>query len=211
MSSSRTICWICYKVAAPNLKGIVRHMAAVHAHEPNFFIFCGIQGCSRTYSNFFSFKKHLYRKHRCSLEMSGSIAPVDNIGENRGDVGEQYDGEELEAFTLDEGPEQLSKFQYMKQMSLFLLKNKKVRKVSQVALDGLVADFTSMLQLTINQIKHEVGAVLQSNGVSFSTFGGLEDVFNDPQWNEPFKELDSKYLQEAFYREYVSFWLCRQL
>ena len=35
-TTARTIFWLCYKVAAPNLKGILRHMAAVHAHDPSF-------------------------------------------------------------------------------------------------------------------------------------------------------------------------------
>ena len=205
-SSSRTICWICYEVAAPNLKGILRHMAAVHAHDPNFSVCCGIEGCTRTYFNFYSFKKHLYRKHRCSLEMMHpfvSNSPLDMTG---GDAEEVVSVGERSDLPVDgdQPDKQLPSFEYMKQTSLFLLKVKEIWKVSQVALDGLIADVTSMLQRTINQIKHEVSTVLQSNGVSLSTFSGLEDVFNDPRWNEPFKGLDSVFLQEKFYQEHLN-------
>lgn len=36
---SRSVCWLCYKVASPNSKGVVRHIAAVHAHH----ICCGVE------------------------------------------------------------------------------------------------------------------------------------------------------------------------
>ena len=66
---SKRICWLCYKVAAPSLAGVLRHMAAVHAYDPQFFICWGVDGCTRTYQNFFSFKRNMYRKHRGSLDL----------------------------------------------------------------------------------------------------------------------------------------------
>ena len=68
----RCVCWICHKVALPTLKAVVRHMASVHAHDPLFRVCCGIDGCSWSYTNFYSFKKHLYRKHREAMEVDGT-------------------------------------------------------------------------------------------------------------------------------------------
>ena len=105
-------------------------MAAVHAHDPRFFICCGIQGCSRSYQNFYSFKKHLYQKHRESLDVS---VPVEVTNLSFSSVSE--DGGSDVDFPLEienEGrPYPLPKFQHMKQMALFLLKAREVRKVSQ--------------------------------------------------------------------------------
>lgn len=172
-------------------------MAVVHAHDPGFYICCGIEGCPRTYSNFYSFKKHLYRKHRCNLEMDAfeSNPLSDNTDDN------QVEFEELE-IPYDEEPQISSNFQHMKRMALFLLKTKEIRKVSQAALDGLIADFTTILQQTIHQVEYEVDAVLKENGVSISAFQGLRSVFNNSQTNEPFKQLHCKFLQEKFYREH---------
>ena len=39
----------------------MRHIGYVHAHDPNFNVVCGIEGCSRNYDNFQSYKRHLYR------------------------------------------------------------------------------------------------------------------------------------------------------
>lgn len=43
----------------------IQHVGLVHAHEPNFSITCGVGDCQSTFSRFHSFRKHVYRKHRC--------------------------------------------------------------------------------------------------------------------------------------------------
>ena len=95
----------------------------------------------------------------------------------------------------------LSKFQHMKQMALSYLKREK--KVSQVALDGLVADFTLMHQQTVNELRLEVSACLETKGMSISAFEGLENFFHDPRKIEPFNQVDAKSLQEKFYLEHL--------
>jgi len=58
--------------AARNLKGVVCHIGSVHAHGANFHVTCGLQGCPRTYTNFHSYKKHMYSRHRDTLEVESS-------------------------------------------------------------------------------------------------------------------------------------------
>ena len=206
---SRSVCWLCYKVASPTLKGVVRHMAAVHAHDPHFHICCGVGGCSRTYSNFYSFKKHLYRRHRDHLDMTGpfttSSTPSDpsslDFSDTEEDGLEDLDYDNLESMTA-------SKFEDKKQMALLLLKIKEVRKVSQSALDGIIEDISLILQQTIGRLKASVNSCLQSHGMSVSVFDGLSNVFNDPSILNPFDQLESKFLQEKFYREHLDLLVC---
>ena len=94
----------------------------------------------------------------------------------------------------------LSTFEYKKQMALFLMKAKEVRKISQSALNGLVDDVTSIVQLILHRLEYEVDAVLKSNGLRISSFDSLIDVFHDPLKTEPFKGL----LQKKFYREHMN-------
>ncbi len=56
------------------MKGVLRHLALIHSHEADFRVICGINGCSRNYSNYHSYKKHMYQRHREVLE-SGVIRP----------------------------------------------------------------------------------------------------------------------------------------
>ena len=75
------LCWLCFKVAAATLKGILKHIGTIHSCEPNFSITCGVHSCPRRYSNFFSFKKHLYRKHRAELELQ-EFTPIFSNGDD---------------------------------------------------------------------------------------------------------------------------------
>lgn len=191
-------------------------MAAVHAHDPRFFVRCGIQECPRTYHNFYSFKKHLYRKHRESLDtvsepygehdgsLSDSYLEVDNeeswLYENQGSAPESPLATNMVTVT----PHRLSSIERKKQLALFLLKTREIRKVSQVALDGVIADFTQILRKTVYELKLEVSARLEAKGMSIATFEGLADVFCDPQMTNPFQQLDTKFLQEKFYREHLN-------
>ena len=199
-NSSRSLCWICYKFASPNLKGVVRHMATVHAHDPNFFIRCGIQGCPRNYSNFFSFKKHLYRKHRDYLEL---CSPTNDDAPDLGNMNE----DEMDGFlSMNVNHHEADTNSHKKQMALFLLKTKEIRKVSQIALDGIVDDVTSIIHLTVDKLKCEVDNTLKSSGINggISTFSSLGDVFNNTDIRDPFNGLSSKYLQDKFYKDHFN-------
>ena len=177
-------------------------MAAVHAYDPRFFICCGIDECTRTYQNFFSFKKHAYRKHRGSLEKGHEENSVMERVGSEGDSASELMNEDV--VDLGDEPDTLTEFQRirMKRIALFLLRAKEVRKVSQTALNGLLEDFSNIVQEIVSQIKSEVNACLSSRGLSLEVFDGLEDVFSNRNNLEPFRGLDSKYLQEAFYREH---------
>ena len=57
-------CFICHSTAGNTFSDIVRHIGYVHAHDPNFNVVCGIEGCTRSYINFMSYRRHLYREHK---------------------------------------------------------------------------------------------------------------------------------------------------
>ena len=83
------VCSLCDHFSATSTGGILRHIGAIHAYEPNFHLVCGIDGCPRTYKNYHSFRKHLQRTHPTSfvdadsereLETNESIFPM-NVSE----------------------------------------------------------------------------------------------------------------------------------
>lgn len=63
-------CPLCEFFAYRTLKGVVRHIGAVHSYEASFHITCGVSGCPRTYRSFFSYKKHMFLKHRDIMEVN---------------------------------------------------------------------------------------------------------------------------------------------
>ena len=70
---------LCYSFAARILNGVLRHIRAVHAHEANFHVTCGIQGCPRSYSNYYSYKKHMYQKPREVLEVTTTVPSASEV------------------------------------------------------------------------------------------------------------------------------------
>ena len=139
---------------------IVRHMSAVHAHDPGFNITCGIQGCTRTYTNFYSFKKHLYWKHRDSLTMSTVEREDISITDF-----EDYAGGSNEELCIQPASSK-THTDHEQQIALFLLKSKEIRKVSQVSLDGLIDDFTSLLSFKVHTLESNVQSCLLANGIN---------------------------------------------
>ena len=70
MAQNSEPCPLCESFAAPHMKGVVRHIGLVHSHEFAFRVTCGVGGCTRTYTRFSSYKKHMYVKHRDVLGVS---------------------------------------------------------------------------------------------------------------------------------------------
>ena len=197
---NKCVCWICYSAAAPTLKGVVRHMAVAHAHDPQFYIRCGIQECSRTYSKFYSFKKHLYRKHREHLDINSTVT---SLPQNSGSSLCDPDYEDSTSLCNTGVETSTSQLYHKKQMALFLLKLKEVRKVSQTAIDGLVSDFTMIIQQVVSQLQNDVSMCLQENGLHFTSIKGLLEIFSDSLKINPFAQLESKFLQEKFYKDHL--------
>ncbi|XP_049519397.1 uncharacterized protein LOC125943886 [Dermacentor silvarum] len=55
------------------LARVITHVRRVHSAEPNFNVYCGIEGCANKYTNFNSYRSHLYRHHRNLLEENSRI------------------------------------------------------------------------------------------------------------------------------------------
>ena len=48
---------------SPSLTQLLKHIRLVHADEPGFNLQCGIQGCSRTFRKYQTFRNHVYAIH----------------------------------------------------------------------------------------------------------------------------------------------------
>ena len=202
MQVMKTICWLCYKVAAPDLKGVIRHMAVVHAHESEFHIICGIAGCVRSYSNFYSFRRHVYRKHREHLNITSRRLTAAHSVVSTATANNEFDFVNL--LECDDFDDTQFNFQHTKSMALFLLKAKELRKVSQTSLDSLTSDFTNILQKIIEQLKSDINRCLQTSGINMESIQGLSETFNQENITNPFHQLESRYQQEKFYREHLN-------
>ena len=142
--------------------------------------------------HFYSFKQHLYRKHRDSLTMSTVESEDTSITDFEDYARGSY------VFSLHHKKKHTD---HEQQIALFLLKSKEIRKVSQVSLDGLIDDFTSLLSFKVHTLENNVQLCLLANGINMDNVESLRSLFCDPHIINPFEGLHSKYLQQKYFQE----------
>lgn len=146
-AKSPAYCPLCDSFAAPNLKGVVRHIGVVHAHEAGFRVTCGVDGCTKTYRKFVSYKKHMYVKHR----------DAQSAGSSERDVLVQ-DSETVSSCTpMSEEDDQES---YMTQLrrstALFILKAREIHKIPQTSLDYLLGDISTFMDMNRSRLLQKI-------------------------------------------------------
>ena len=181
-------CPLCIYFAAPTMKQIVRHIGAVHSHRAGFRISCGISGCPRTYKRFHSYRQHLLRNHRETLDSGpSSINSNEDINTSLSEAysEDETDWPECEA----DQPDILT----TKQACLFLLKAKEIYKVSECNLNPLIGDISIIVDSTVRYLERKVGQALMEKGILLSD--ELSQVFHSPQL---FHGLQSEYLRKKY-------------
>lgn len=200
--SSNWLCPLCQSFAVRGLKGVLRHVGAVHAHEANFHIVCGVGGCPCTYRNFHSYKKHLYKKHREVLKVAESRSSA-FVSENSVDLEEHnlcFDFHEEEDDTVSEAQLQSRE---KKVSALFLLKTSTLSKVSNTALDNLICDVSLLLEKKITVLKKDLDNLLHERGLDLGH--EYSNVFERNMLTAPFSGLTNEYLRRIYYKEEMSF------
>jgi len=58
--------------SAPSVSRLLAHIRMMHTCDPGFHIQCGLQGCQRTFRNFYTYRNHVYAMHVLDSENSTS-------------------------------------------------------------------------------------------------------------------------------------------
>lgn len=167
---------------------------------------CGIDNCTRTYTKYDSFRKHIQRSHP-------------NVGDPTVDETESN----LDGDTMDNNISEHSSLDFthggdaedpmvdpMKANTLFLLKAKEVHKVSQIALDEMMSDFVEICKRGVENLRAKVDHCLHSNGIEPSSIPDLPKVFTDSSLNDPFCGLNSAYRQEQYFTDHLQLVVSKQ-
>ena len=187
-------CPMCSYFAAPTLKGVVRHIGAVHSFDAAFHVHCGIGSCPKTYTNWHSYKKHMYSRHRDILDVSSSYVALPPVNSMTESAVENADEHALEIPT-----EPTSQVDKKFSTALFIMKAKEVNKISQSSLNALLQDVTAMMERKISRLEEDVSLALGARGMEMDT--ELQSLFRKPELVQPFQGLDTEFLQKKFFRE----------
>ena len=139
------ICQICHSFSRNCYAGVLRHLRQVHSFRPNFHVVCGLgpeKNCPANYTNFESFRSHIYSKHREELLLSTSSSPssshsprVETTLEACGVLEEDRNVTNPLVFLEDFSEsieEELQEDQTTRAAALFILKTMEVHRISQV-------------------------------------------------------------------------------
>ena len=195
MAAESYICSICNHFTTTTMAAVLKHVGCVHAHEPNFHIVCGIQGCPRTYKNYHSFRKHLRRHHpdcMSSNETERVIATDDTIIDD-------VDCSMIEEVEVTEHAEE-TRQERKKSAALFVIKTKEVLNISQTATDQILNDVSDMMRNTVHHVERKVSCVLAANNITVGE--ELHKIFNEHLEN-PFCGLETQYAQQKYFRDHL--------
>lgn len=164
-------------------------MGAVHAHEANFQVTCGIESCPRSFKNFHTYKSHLYKNHREILGVSTSpTSPAIPQSDEIQVVGADLDME-TETEEIDE----------KKQMALFILKALAISKISNSALNDILGDFSFLLETRIESLHDDVRAAMLQAGIELDN--DFDRIFQRPHLCKPFDGLHTDHLRKVYFKD----------
>ncbi len=187
-----------------DLKNYLKHIKLFHSHQPSFSITCGLGGCLRTFSNFQVFRNHISTYHSSDPMLLNEESTLglndDNVNAEDENVGDDTNGGETSFEDLGSGSCDLQKSTAMVLMGL-----KEKYKLTQVALQGVIASTTSLVQCRLSELHSLVRDMLLSNGISPDVVSHLEPLFTDNgAISNPFKGLETKCQQMNFYRTHFN-------
>ena len=202
--STSFVCPLC-NFNAPTRNLWLSHIRSVHHEDDNFFVTCGIDECTSTYTRCASFVSHVYRQHRnvvVSSKNSENALEISNTDVSEEvDYNTMYEGEErtdlqhaIDQITQNDNEQQ------QKKSALFILNLKEIRCLSESAVDHVVKETQKVFKHTIGRLRAGVNECIVNSGIDPSSIPNLTQFLSNAE--QPFQGLNSSFLQEKFYREH---------
>ena len=197
---TRVNCFICHSAAGNAFADVVRHIGYVHAHDPNFNVVCGIEGCPRSYHNFLSYKRHLYRDHRYPLnlvceETNGGGASLDDLDQD--DIPEAVTTAAVGATALMESDRQLRQ----NRAALFILKTSEVHRLPLATMESLLPDIAALVQHATLQIQEKLLEALATESITDST---IREICQYDAISNPFSGMETTYQHTQYFKAHLN-------
>ena len=189
-------CNRCDGFTTTQLVRLLSHIGRCHSYEPGFHVLCGIEECTRTYTNYNAFRNHV-RKHHSNL-LEEAIGNVD-IPENRIELDAEEPAELIHEEEFDIEREQ---GKIRRNNAFCLMQIKEEGKLTQKNLDNVVNRATQVVLNSIDMVKKGVAERLDASGINFDDIPGLKELFEkENQISDPFKDIANFREQVKYYRE----------
>ena len=204
-------CNLCVNFIAITLALLLNHLGRCHSNDPNFHALCGINGCTRTYREFFSFRNHVSTKHADLLRAERDLEAADQTNNSLGESDMDFDTNEDESATLydvtSSPPDDLVREseEIRRNGALYLLKMKDRDRASQTAIDSFVENTTSIVRKSMEILKSGLINRLDTAGIDFRAVPGLTELFKeDSLAMNPFSGLNGEKQQNEYFKDHLN-------
>ena len=158
-------CPLCRDFCTRQVSGLIKHIGLVHASTTGpFHIVCGLGGCQRLFSNFRTYRNHLYSIHTDSdaLDLQ-QPAPLPITSLVCGDGG--GGGDDREDTTCTTAHNRGSSDLLQEAAARFILKTKESHRLTQTTMICIIEDITSFNQIMLGERHYATSEALSAAGV----------------------------------------------
>ena len=142
------VCPLCSGSQFETVSTFMRHLRLVHADRDGFLLQCGLQGCRRTFRNFFTYRNHVYAYHATGVESVTHRDDPANMVTCGADF-ESGNDSDLEEPHCDEQPTQA----LQKAAAVWLLKTREIHRIPLSVMDSITSDVQSLVHVAIGHIQ----------------------------------------------------------
>ena len=149
-------CPVCREFCTQKVSALIKHVGLVHATTGTpFRIVCGLGGCRHRFSNYRTYRNHVYAIHSDSDDLntpeippppiSSLVCGDDSDGDDSdGDdsVGDDSDGDD---YQLDRVPAKRSSDPLQEAAARFILKTKETHRLTQTVMNSDVTIFSQVM------------------------------------------------------------------
>ena len=190
---------------SPSLTQLLKHIRLIHADEPGFNLQCGIQGCSRTFRKYQTFRNHVHAIHGTCTgtphvqgDKETTLTTEQNEGEDYVYVqGVQYDHDASQDDVTDDALQRAA--------ALFILKTRENHRILLSIMDSIIGDVSSLYKLALSAIKKQVISILQGGGLNDGVESALTDLFDTSHFANVFLGLETHHRQLQYIKRNFNF------
>ena len=181
-------CSICAVFAADDIKILLNHIGRCHRNDPNFHCICGLNGCTKTFKKYYSWRKHIKMKHDNSLIENSDLPAMDT------DIPDMPNPAEINDTD--------GQVNVTKPSALYLLKLHEECYLPKSTVKSVLENTKTIVQETLSVVKTHVAQCLTNNDVDPKNIPGLQDIFvENNAITNPFYNLETERQQKNYYKE----------
>ena len=200
------VCPLCNCTSLPTISLYLTHIRISHADVPGFKIICGLQGCKRSFTNFLTYRNHVYAHHDTTDEDSRHTSENENSGQNEsgneGALDNTQEGIEgsINRTVTPTVEDLVTEDTLQKTAAMWILKAREEHRIPLSVMDGMMGDFQSLHQVAMEACRHQVEATLKETGTSDDTItSALVHMSEGSPFTNLFRGLQTQHQQFAYF------------